>query len=405
MYYIPQVSKSGCGFSCLKMLLAIAHQDERYLYLKEDENHGPYSYQELVLIAQRYEVTLVGVKYDDKDDLRHFKDFPLILSVKRENESLHAVIATKRRGNKILIQDPDRDVGWWKINKFIEIWDGTALAINHIEDKPFTERIIDVKDNKGDVMSYIVQAIAASFIALATLFIKPQGSAIIPLIFCALRLVSEIILRLMLLKRMQKCDQYLRRFFPYVERKDYFAYYQRSQEYKKSALTIGLNFVFYILVVILISIITLINSLTFIVPIGIALLAAFIEVFFFTPFKKSLVKEVSAQEQELSKIKEENEMEIEVKSMEVKTYRFAYLEFASKILFGAFFILASFFVSVVEDTLSLTNIVFYTCVSFLIYQYLVPIFSYDYRVSENKRNKARINNLIHQNDENNSKRG
>lgn len=91
--------------------------------------------------------------------------------------------------------------------------------------------------------------------------------------------------------------------------------------------------------------------------------------------------------------------------MEVKSYRFAYLEFTSKILFGAFFIAASFFVSIVEDTLNLTNIVFYTCVSFLVYQYLVPIFSYDYRVSENKRNKARINNLIHQNDENNSKRG
>ena len=405
MYYIPQVSKSGCGFTCLKMLLAIAHKDERYLYLKEDENHGPYSYQELVVLAQRYEVTLIGVKYEDKDDLRHFKDFPLILSMKRHNDSLHAVLATKRRGNKILIQDPDQGTHWWKVDKFIKIWDGTALAINHVEDVPFTERVIDVKDNKGDIISYVMQAIAASFIALATLFIKPDGAVLIPLIFCSLSLVSEIILRFLLLNRMQKCDQYLRRFLPYVDKRDYFSYYQRSQEYKKSALTIGLNFVFYLLVVILISVISLINSLTFAVSIGVALLSALIEVFFLTPFKKDLVKQVNEQEQELQKIKQEQEMEIEVKSMEVKTYRFAYLEFASKIIFGSFFIMASFFISVVEHTLSLTNIVFYTCVSFLIYQYLVPILSYDYRVSENKRHKAMINNLIHQNDEINSKRG
>ena len=58
----------------------------------------------------------------------------------------------------------------------------------------------------------------------------------------------------------------------------------------------------------------------------------------------------------------------------------------------------------VDNTLSLINIVFYTCVSFLIYQYLVPLFSYDYKVNENTINKVRINNLIHQNDENNSKK-
>ena len=89
--------------------------------------------------------------------------------------------------------------------------------------------------------------------------------------------------------------------------------------------------------------------------------------------------------------------------MEVKSYRYAYLEFASKVVFGVLFVLASFFVSGVEQTIALPNIVFYTCVSFLIYQYMVPLLSYDYKVSENMVNKARINNLIHQNDENDGK--
>ena len=101
MYYIPQVTKSGCGFTCLKMLLAIAHRDEKYLYLKENESHGSYSYQDLLEIAQRYEVTLTGLKYDDKSDLSHFTQFPLILTVTRENQSPHAVLATKIKGKSM----------------------------------------------------------------------------------------------------------------------------------------------------------------------------------------------------------------------------------------------------------------------------------------------------------------
>ena len=404
MYYIPQVTKSDCGFACLKMLLANVHKDERYLYLKEDESHGPYSYQELVKYAQHYDVTLIGVKYDDKGDLRNINKFPLILTVQGENQSSHAVLIMKKRGNKFKIQDPARGVYWEKIDKLIKIWDGTFLAINKVQDRPFISRIIDVRDAKGDIVSYIIQLFAAVFIALATIFVKPDGSFVWPLVFLALSLVCEIILRMHLLKRMQKCDKYLRKFLPYVDKKDYFPYYVRSQEYKKSALTMGLNFVFYLLVIVLIIAIALINSLTFVVSIGAALLAALIEVFIFTPFKKNINKELEEQENELRNVKEEDDMELKVKNIEVKSYRYAYYEYANKVIVAAFFILASFFISIIDHSLSLINIVFYTCVSFLIYQYLVPLFSYDYRLTENTISKVRINNLIHQDDENNSKK-
>ena len=158
MYYIPQVTKSGCGFTCLKMLLATVRKDERYLYIPENESHGPYSYQELLEIAQHYEVTLVGLKYDDKDDLRHFKEFPIILTVQRENQSPHAVLARKIKGKSIKISDPARGTYWQSIEKFIKEWDGTALAISHIEDYPFTLRQVDAKDTKGERVSYIFQA-------------------------------------------------------------------------------------------------------------------------------------------------------------------------------------------------------------------------------------------------------
>ena len=403
MYYIPQVSKSGCGFSCLKMLLAIAHKDERYLYLKEDEHHGNYSYQDLLEVAQRYEVTLVGVKYDDKSDLRHFKKFPLILTIETENAGPHAVLAVKRKGGWLKIQDPAKGVKWVRIDKFINIWDGTALAINHVEECPFTLRQVDAKDTKGEIISYVFQSLAAVFIALATFFVKPDTSMVIPLVFCAASLLCEILLRFFLLKRMQRYDRYLRRFLPYVHRKDYFEFYKRGQEYKVSALTLGLNFIFNFLIVTLIVVVSLFNSINYAVSIGVAVLCAFINAFLFTPFEKDTQKDLAQQEEELRKIYDVTDVEMKVKTLEVKSYRYAYYEFASKAIVGSFFILASFFIGIVEHAISLTNIVFYTCVSYLIYQYLVPLFRYDQKVDDNMVNKARINNLIHQNDEINGK--
>ncbi|MBQ6731240.1 MAG: hypothetical protein IJR08_04970 [Bacilli bacterium] len=404
MYYIPQVTKSGCGFTCLKMLLATVRKDERYLYLPEDESHGPYSYQDLLEIAQRYEVTLTGLKYEDKSDLSHFKEFPLILTVQRENQSPHAVLATKIKGKRIKIFDPAIGTYWKSIDKFILEWDGTALAVNHMEDYPFTLRQVDAKDAKGEIVSYIFQALAAVFIALATFFVKPDGSFLLPLIFCAASLICEIILRMMLLKRMQKCDIYLRRFLPYVYRKDYYEFYKRGQEYKASALTMGLNFIFYFLVVILIVVVSLVNSLAYMVSIGIALICALAKTMVLFPYRKNVNQELTNQENDLRRVKEQEEMELKVKNLEVKSYRYAYYEFASKVVVGAFFLLSSFLICRIENSFTITNLVFYTCVSFLIYQYLVPLFSYDQKFSDNMVNKARINNLVHQNDEINSKR-
>ena len=404
MYYIPQVTKGGCGFTCLKMLLATVRNDERYLYLKEDESRQNYSYQDLLEIAMRFNVTLTGMKFPEKSDLRHFKNFPVILTVQRENQTPHAVLATKIKGHRIKISDPAKGVYWQKLDKFIQIWDATALSVGHIEDQPFTLRQVDAKNPKGEIVSYIFQALAAVFIALATFFVKPDGSFFLPLLFIALSLACEIALRFMLLKRMQKYDKYIRRYLSYVSKKDYYEFYKRGQQYKASALTTGLNFLFYFLVVVLIVVVSLVNSLTYALAIMVSLLCAFCYAMFFSPYKKNESRDIAEQENELKRIKEQEEMELKVKSLEVRSYRFAYYDYAFKIVVGAFFLLTSFLICRIEKSFAITNLVFYTCVSYLIYQYLVPLFLYDAKIDENKVNKVRINNLVHQNDEIDSKR-
>ena len=380
MYYIPQLSNSSCGVACLKMLLAIVQKDERYLYLSEEEEHGQYNYQDLLLIAQRYDVTLFGAQINDKDDLRHFDKFPVILTVSGPNDTSHAVLVSQRKGKKVKVHDPATGIKWQKIDSLIQIWDGTLLAVNDFQKHPYPYNVIDSKDPKGMVISSILQVLTAVFIAVATFFIKPDGNIVLPLVFAGLGIASEILLRFSLLKRMQRFDKYLRRFLPYVRSHDYFEFYKRGQEYKKCSLSSGLNLLFSLLIVILIITISIINSLDYLILIFASLLAAYLDVFFFSPYKNSLGKEIYEEECELRG----------------KAYRYAYMEFAKKGVVALFLLIASLALCVAEKSFSIPNIIFYTCLSILLYQSLTPLFGYDQRLEENLLCKARVNNIVHQ---------
>ena len=396
MYYIPQLSNSSCGMACLKMLLAIVQKDERYLYLSEEEEHGQYNYQDLLLIAQRYDVTLFGAQINDKDDLRHFDKFPVILTVSGPNDTSHAVLVSQRKGSKVKVHDPATGIKWQKIDSLIKIWDGTLLAVNDYQKHPYPYNVIDSKDPKGMVISSILQVLTAVFIAVATFFIKPDGNIILPLVFAGLSIASEILLRFTLLKRMQRFDKYLRRFLPYVRSRDYFEFYKRGQEYKKCSLSSGLNLLFSLLIVILIITISVINSLDYLILIFASLLAAYLDVFFFSPYKNNLGKEIYQEECELRGASDVEGVEMKVKTMEVKAYRYAYMEFAKKGVVALFMLVASLALSVAEKSFSIPNIIFYTCLSLLLYQSLTPLFGYDQRLEENLLCKARVNNIVHQ---------
>ncbi len=396
MYYIPQLSNSSCGMACLKMLLAIVQKDERYLYLSEEEEHGQYNYQDLLLIAQRYDVTLFGAQINDKDDLRHFDKFPVILSIAGPNESMHAILISERKGHKVKVHDPAKGIKWQKIDSIIPNWDGTLLAVNSFQKHPYPFNVIDSKDPKGTIVSSILQTLTAVFIAVATFFIKPSGNIILPLIFGVLSFLCEILLRFTLLKRMQRFDKYLRRFLPYVRKHEYFEFYKRGQEYKKCSLSCGVNLLFSLLIVILIITISIINSLDYLILIFAALVAAYLDVFFFSPYKNSLGKEIYHDECDLRTASDVDGVEMKVKTMEVKAYRYAYMEFAKKGVVALFLMIASLALSVAEKSFSIPNIIFYTFLSLLLYQSLTPLFGYDTRLEENLLCKARVNNIVHQ---------
>ena len=403
MKYIPQLTSASCGMACLKMLLAIVHKDEGYLYLNEDENHGQYNYQELLDIAQRHGVTLYGAKVEIKDDFRHFDKFPVILTVEGPNETVHALLVSQRKGKRVKIHDPAKGIYWLKIDRLISIWDGTLLAVNTYTHSPYPNPTINSSDRKMSAISALFQIITVGCIGAATFFIKPEGHFVFPIIFTALALISEVMMRFILLKRMQRFDKYIRRFLPYVHKDSYFEFYSRAQEYKKASLGTSTNFVFNALICVLIVTISLINSINYVILIIGSLISSYLDVFTFSPFTSEIEKEVAQEENDLRRARDTTEVEMKVKSMEVKGYRYAYLEFAKKAMVGVLMLLASIAVSLAERNFTLTNIIFYMCLSVLLYQSLTPIFGYDRKMEANLLCKARINNVVHL-DEINSKK-
>ena len=78
MYYVPQIQKDDCGYACVKMLLANVQKDKNFLFLPQDENHGPYSYQDLIDIAKGHGIILNGYTVEDKSTIKEHKKFPML---------------------------------------------------------------------------------------------------------------------------------------------------------------------------------------------------------------------------------------------------------------------------------------------------------------------------------------
>ena len=104
MFYIQQITNDDCGFAVLKTMLANIFKNERYLYLKQDESHGAYSFQDLITIAEEEGVTLSGVEANEVE-LANLALNPFIASTEKDGFK-HAIYVYKVKKKYVYIFDP-----------------------------------------------------------------------------------------------------------------------------------------------------------------------------------------------------------------------------------------------------------------------------------------------------------
>ena len=127
-YFIPQIDQTDCGFACLKMLIAHLYEDERALFIKQDENHGPYNMKEIKEKGEVYGISLTGIEVTDKKSIKEMR-FPFLAILKKKNDLYHYDLVTKVKWGSVYYSDPSIGECSTSFKNFFSLWTGNSLIV------------------------------------------------------------------------------------------------------------------------------------------------------------------------------------------------------------------------------------------------------------------------------------
>lgn len=393
MYYIPQITTNDCLYTAFKILLANVKGDERYLYLPEDEKRGPYSLLEIIEKGKAYGVDLLGFEADDKKQLKNFKELPLILNIKRGNNSLHSVYVYKV--NKSYVYFLDSDIGKVKMpfDKFIILWDGTGLMIKSNDMSVKKPEVVSL-DIKQSHFSKILQVLSGVCFIVGIYFIDGKVTLLMPILCLVIGLAFEIIAKVIELRDMKKFDFDSIKLLERMKVKNYSEFLPRREKLKMSLFSEKNNYLFYLMCCIFVIFIVLMNNPLNIACVFVPIILATIQSLFISPLEKKKNLEVELLEVKFAREKNSNSAACTLRHIEDESYKFSYSVLGRKMVGISMFLIAGFVTLILLDALNLINVSFLLFTEIFLYQNLLPIFSFESRIIEEKLNYMRFINLL-----------
>ncbi len=206
MYYIKQLKEDDCGFASLKMLLAKINKCKNYIYLKQDLNHGPYSYQDLIDTAKEYKLDLKGYKYNNLDELKNDLKTWCLVSVCKDNSS-HCVIVKKITNRQVYIIDPYIGIYELSRSEFENIWDKTALIVDDYSSNKIEKIKFKFHNNLLVIFSIILLTLSLISSFLGINYINETIDYIVPIILFIAFFVFELSYRFCNIQIMKNMDK------------------------------------------------------------------------------------------------------------------------------------------------------------------------------------------------------
>ena len=398
MFFVPQILKDDCGMAALKMLLADAHNDRNYLFIPQDEEHGSYSYEDLIAIAHTYNVELIGFKAENMNELATSKDYPFIATIKLANGAYHAVYVYKIKNKRVYYMDPLEGKMEVHASKFIEIWDGSLLKIKECIKTPCPyKEAKPIRTSQWVVLSILQVLCAASAIA-GVFFINENAYIFLPIALFALAIILEIALKAYSVSVMKGVDTF---FYEALDIKDgYTKTLRRFERYKHGLLTSLSSFLITFLITLALIFIVLNNDLKNFLLIASPLIAASIEGLFYRPYLKRGYREVVRLEDDLDNSEDLIEYRTKVYDLHKQAYKYGKVEMFKRYIGLALFVAMAVVLMAVNGMVSFPYVIFYLCIQIAIYHCFKTLLDYPSKCEETLKEKVEINNCLHQTDEN-----
>jgi len=393
MYFIQQRQKDDCGFTCLKMILATLNKDKNYLFLPQKENHGPYSYTDLVKIGKEHGVNFSALKAIEKEGLINCRSFPFIATIEKKNGNKHAVIITKIKIGRVYFTDPMKGNTSLSLKKFIDIWDGTGLFIESYEKKPYPFGKVEQISFASKFLLGMCQIFSGVFAIIGVYFIKDDTRIWVPALFLMLAIIMELIMRGITYHIMKKLDDY---YFDEerIPKSGYRDYIERYENYKKTVLSSPMRFIVILLFSLALFAIVLLNDIRNLMLVIIPIVLAFVNAFIVYPTLKNRKREIAELEDELDLAKSGSDLRERMKVIHTKAYNYSYIDIAMRYLYAGLIMMTALLTMRMCGISSFPYIIFYTCISLTLYRSIDELFSYGDKVQEYNLAKVKLNNVI-----------
>ncbi len=383
MYFISQVGQHDCAFTCLKMLLANYHHDKNYLFLKCEDK--PYSFMDLKKIAQEYHMDVSGIRVERARELENNKGYPFIVTLEKRKGVKHSVLVLGMSRKYIKIYDPETGKRKILSEIFYSQWDRKALVVN--KEKGYQKikcdiQINDFIDKKDKITIPIWQIISSISLAVGMYFINSNAYFFVPIIFLSLFIIFEIMFRKNLISAMQRMDDNIFNYQINAEKEQFYDFYRVMEKYRYVSLTIIPNLLYTVLISLFITSVLVMNSLTNIIYIFLALLLAIIHVYIYLPYQKNKHDEIADKEATIKDVQNQFHFRSVVNSAHESAYKLGLFRNSLTYIEVAALLMSIITVMAISHVVNITYVIFYLCISVYLKDNFIRLMQYSEQSEE-----------------------
>ncbi len=391
MFYIRQIEKDDCGFTCLKIMLANLNKDKNYLFLQQDLSHGKYSYKELIDIAHQHGLSLQGYEISDKEEIFDSASEPFMASVIIANEN-HLVYVYKIDKKKVYVLDPSLGKMTYKKEDFISASDGHILKIEeHVLEK-CDEDVETFKYKNTMMLTSLYRLLTVTSIFLGIYFLNKNNSFIYPLIFIVFAFIFEILYRSESIRILKKMDNDLS--FDVCSENGYRwnKYYEAFEKQKGVAIAFPGKMVLDVVITLAIIVVSILNSMYNAIPVFISILIVMVDILIASPKFKDQELKLGALERSLFRSRELERKQELVREIHDSSYKYALKKMAFSTVSMFILVISVFLAMLINQIMDLTYLIFYGFIFFELTTYLKSLFTYQNQVEELDYYQAIISN-------------